>query len=1794
MAHNLEKSKPLGGLNFDDSDLQINYGGNGSPLAWQDYRYAKNIRNAVNSAARGKALTNVKSNVEITKYLLPYTGGVFPSGKNRVIGTYEDTKYNTVVFAVWNSNGNHQILRYYRNNTDPQNPYGEVQQIMCYDFGWTRRTRITDMQIVYGTVIDNADGSTTEQPGDLLYFSDPVPKKINLSKANICNKHKTWRIYAPSSFEIFTGPGTFQLLFQDFNHTVLAAASVVTPAGLTNEEGLKYIADYLNQYYSQYVSAEACGCRLVLTEKNIEVFYASIGGGLPLKMYADNWYGTTLVDRFFDRCKWLPAQAPQPVYGQDGNNDRNYVKQKVFQFRLGYRYDDLEASCLGVWSQIATNNLGCDGTSNELYNYVDVDFNDDALIDETTLILLKEVEFVVRELNTGLNKLVISVNPCDYLDWNQTDQVWYCHYKFYNDILSTPIDANRAAQLFDDVPLESGAELFVKNRIVEGAVKTGYDGPDCVEATYEVEAADRPNKPMRKIRGRIRVLTFNGTNIGKQEEDGTNTLVNFYSTFGAYGLRKYPFWEPTIVCRGGIFRYVDEAYPYPYYGGGSFKIDQSGDWGVLPATEMARFNQLLPEGGWPVYAAGKKFLTISKQKQVGLTTDQTGAINITGVDLAEDAADYFKALGNDIYSEFELLVPDDDMYVIRLGSHLASFGDKLELGFSYNLSAGTQYQKTSTNVWGVNKADPATGAYTWLKDREITVEVSGSDVFIGDFVVADLAQPFGSEPNIASQDLSMMQPINGYLVDDPNGSDVNAQSYVGVKVEKTLVVYGPTGIATVTSPDTGTPKFYDVGWQETCITDHNGYWFGIGGVDNPNPGAPTARGAYLTSFPISVWQCKAGVVNNAYKIRDENRLFYLGPLTKLFEKTLITVGLNGATFDADYKTIEGVIPTTETSARGTSSSFITGNVQDQNGNNVPDVNIVYQNGGVTATVQNGSFSLLMWSDMLEPNEGFFSAQTNTFTPQSFLSRKVDHVVYSGAVFCQVTYPNTQLVIADVDPIGTTPGDYNPTHPYVMALFVLDEVANPSQKGMKGGGKWIYGLRYNDNPGRLCTVTKAFEAYVPFITEDLNVLNALPNYHDPNQYPAGTYKQGKRVIKWYLDPDMAPPQWAATYQWVRTKNTIYGRYLQWVANEITYLSALAAGDTPEVKTSFQNGDAVAIRISISNIVDYAAQNAGSVIGFQFQDGDRARLIADRDLTYFTGINDFEVTGADQPTTYIIIKPNGFATEMKSGMLFEIFNPKSVATEDEQIFWEVGEVFECTNPGQPDNAHGTLQGTFTNGDTYWHGRLITVLDNSTKFAAAYPVNIESSSVSDFYISEAQDIGRPGTIDPNFKQIELPTGGRSSGQFLPGTASNGLSTFDPNLMPTFEIDRKYDRIQRMFFEQNNLMVICSNKEVSNYINRQTLYNAEANTGVVALSGEFFGTQFIHAQNLGTDLPGTTVTDSGKIFGWRNNIANVWVYRGDGEKVISDEKAITFFDKLREDGVADAVAVYDRYHEEYIITYRRKYKAYVPLAVWTDTTVTVIFDTLPDFVVDADVEVQVPPIGAQNNWTTVEGVVTTIQIVEGKYWVTITAETGITVPSPRVDVVVHLNVIYSLPETIAWYQGSDELREPGVTERWKTFYDFTPENYSALGQELVGFVNGKPWIFNKNDALRNNFFGVQYKSKITPVFNEQTILRKVWNALWMTLVQLNGGNSWYSPVISNMYGQLSRLKAANWGKSEGNFAIPFLRDLNTTVVSNPILNGKELRSEALAVELENDSTEEFTMYSMRANYTLSERTSK
>jgi hypothetical protein len=690
----------------------------------------------------------------------------------------------------------------------------------------------------------------------------------------------------------------------------------------------------------------------------------------------------------------------------------------------------------------------------------------------------------------------------------------------------------------------------------------------------------------------------------------------------------------------------------------------------------------------------------------------------------------------------------------------------------------------------------------------------------------------------------------------------------------------------------------------------------------------------------------------------------------------------------------------------------------------------------------------------------------------------------------------------------------------------------------------------------------------------------------NPFPAGTFRAGKPTITITIASSFFPPEYAADVQILRTTNNTYGRYLQWAANSVQYISSLASETQPEIATFYQNGNATAIKISLANIVDYARQNSDSLVGYSFLQGDRLRLLYDNDLVLINGFYDFEVTQYDATTQSIYLKAEDVPFEIKAAYVFEIFNPKSFTTEDVQRFYEIGEVIPCTAPNTTGNDFSIRTITLTEGDTYWYGRDIPVNDDINNFSAIIPVVIESASVSDFYPSEAQDIGRVGIVDANFKQIFRPTLMKFSNQFQAGSASNGLSSFEP--LNEKELDRAYGQINRFVYTNNNLIVIASTREISNYIGQVTLQQAStgAQGGLVAVSDNFLGTDYVHSRQLGTDFAGSVIPYNGIIFGLANYMGSAWRYQGDGEMSISDMKMLNKFQEWSSSGLSDAIAVYDRRYEEMIIQGYRKRSAVFAInniiQNGTTTDITLI-GALPAPEVNSDATIQLKTIGG--DWVSYTGAVVGIGVTD------------------RVDVLLRVTtsdvlspllfesnatLTYSLPETLRWFDGTDANKN----KKWVSFDSRTPENWCALGSELFTIRNGEIWIEDKND-LYNNFYGVQYNSIITPVFNDQPEDVKIWLALRLMQQQANGQCAWFSDLVTNSLGQLSRLKAANFERKEKHWYTPYLRDLTDTASPAPvILQGRVLRDTDLKVELTNDFSGEIILYGWASNYILSMRT--
>ena len=73
-----------------------------------------------------------------------------------------------------------------------------------------------------------------------------------------------------------------------------------------------------------------------------------------------------------------------------------------------------------------------------------------------------------------------------------------------------------------------------------------------------------------------------------------------------------------------------------------------------------------------------------------------------------------------------------------------------------------------------------------------------------------------------------------------------------------------------------------------------------------------------------------------------------------------------------------------------------------------------------------------------------------------------------------------------------------------------------------------------------------------------------------------------------------------------------------------------------------------------------------------------------------------------------------------------------------------------------------------------------------------------------------------------------------------------------------------------------------------------------------------------------------------------------------------------------------------------------------------------------------------------------------------------------------------------------------------WISFKSFVPESGVSINNEYYTFKGGDMYRHNTN-PIRNNYYGVQYDSSITSVFNEQPIQTKVFKT-----IELESDSSW------------------------------------------------------------------------------------
>ena len=109
-----------------------------------------------------------------------------------------------------------------------------------------------------------------------------------------------------------------------------------------------------------------------------------------------------------------------------------------------------------------------------------------------------------------------------------------------------------------------------------------------------------------------------------------------------------------------------------------------------------------------------------------------------------------------------------------------------------------------------------------------------------------------------------------------------------------------------------------------------------------------------------------------------------------------------------------------------------------------------------------------------------------------------------------------------------------------------------------------------------------------------------------------------------------------------------------------------------------------------------------------------------------------------------------------------------------------------------------------------------------------------------------------------------------------------------------------------------------------------------------------------------------------------------------------------------------------------------------------------------------------------------------------------------------------------------------------WVSFYSYEPDWMIGMNNYFYTFKGGNLWRHNVNET-RNNFYGVQYTSKITSVINQSPLENKLFKTL-----NIEGDDSWDATLQTDI--QTTGFINKEWfEKKEGSY-FAFVRNSGST----------------------------------------------
>ncbi len=630
---------------------------------------------------------------------------------------------------------------------------------------------------------------------------------------------------------------------------------------------------------------------------------------------------------------------------------------------------------------------------------------------------------------------------------------------------------------------------------------------------------------------------------------------------------------------------------------------------------------------------------------------------------------------------------------------------------------------------------------------------------------------------------------------------------------------------------------------------------------------------------------------------------------------------------------------------------------------------------------------------------------------------------------------------------------------ILRMTISD---NQIRKSLKTGTSYKIGLAYYFTANRSGTVQ-----FTPTMELKVDPYNMHPN------------NLGSIVAR--LSINHPPPTGALYYLVVMTENLNKSDYIQ-----------IKNGTVSTLGTNY--------KIYINTIATFNTQYPNAVgVTYDFAAGDRMVLLFDASGNALSEYADVEILSSDDDGGgQFILVANTISTAPVTGGFIELYTPKKTIAQ--QFFYEIGEVYPISNGyhrGNIQNQTPTQPAIveFT-GDTYFRFR-----------TGSMGFFVEDKSLSDFYLSDSWDRGRPNVIDVEAREIRRPTTSYYSEQFVPETNINGLSTV---LDDSFESgDIKYGSIQRTWAEEDKIEFYYQLKTSFRLCSKSMLYSADGSSSVQTSESVLSPESFYDGEYGIGDNPESLAAYANSRYHIDANRGVVLRLGGVGYTPISDYKMSSYFRQLLQErtnfGVTfQAWGVYDVKHGEYIIVFLEVEK--------TVTTGSLEGDSFEEY----------------------SSVTTTLQ-----------------------------------PVTISFSEPKN---------RWVTPYSFSPECIGGVNVGVVSFKNGKIWVHDTNPVY-NNFYGIQYTSKVQLLSNDQPSVIKFYKNLYT-----ESTHAWRMDA-SNQFSQETSLEYSDFTEREGVFYAPFLMDVNTAV-DLPIINGDPMRCHSMVITLENNQTEETKLFAVNIGH--------